>query len=83
LVWYVKEFLVGLVPAQSEKIVTEASASLASYEKLSIPADHQDMCKFASKNDVGYKRVSEVLQRWILKIGDLPKTEAKPDSPRV
>ena len=29
----------------------------------SIPENHMDMCKFASRNDVGYKRVSDRIEQ--------------------
>jgi hypothetical protein len=48
-----------------EQIVTKESASLSGYEPLSIPADHEDICKFTSKGDAGYQRVSDTLLRWI------------------
>jgi hypothetical protein len=57
------------------KIVTKSSASLAGYEKLSIPADHQDMCKFSDKSDVGYRRVSDVLRRWTRELGESRETK--------
>ena len=42
---------------------------IAGYESQSIPADHSEMCKFASKNELGYQRVSNVLRRWTEMIG--------------
>lgn len=29
---------------------------------MSIPENHMDMCKFASKDDLGYKRVSDRIE---------------------
>ena len=34
-------------------------------EVSSIPADHSNMTKFGSPNDVGFKRVSAQLRRWL------------------
>ncbi|KAM5489211.1 hypothetical protein MaudMau93_003460 [Microsporum audouinii] len=46
------------------EIVSKASVSITGYETQSIPADHRDMCKFASKDEDGYQRISRVLKRW-------------------
>ncbi|KAM5436544.1 hypothetical protein MferCBS31731_005822 [Microsporum ferrugineum] len=46
------------------EIVSKASASITGYETQSIPADRRDMCKFASKDEDGYQRISRVLKRW-------------------
>lgn len=48
---------------------------IAGYEFQSIPADHSEMCKFASKNELGYQRVSNVLRRWTEMIGTPPEIE--------
>ncbi|KAM5479541.1 hypothetical protein McanCB56680_005469 [Microsporum canis] len=53
-----------LKTASIEVIVSKASASITGYETQSIPADHRDMCKFASKDEDGYQRISRVLKRW-------------------
>jgi len=58
-------------------IVSETSASVAGYRPVSILADHQNMCKFASANNAGYKRVSGTLARWTKELGNQPKEEEK------
>ena len=34
-------------------------------EVQGIPADHSNMTKFASASDIGFKRVSAQIRRWI------------------
>lgn len=34
-------------------------------ELSSIPANHSDMAKFADQSDIGFRRVSDVLRRWV------------------
>jgi Ankyrin repeats (3 copies) len=47
----------------------------AAEEVSSIPADHSGMTKFESKDDVGFKRVSAQLSRWVDKIKSLDDGE--------
>jgi hypothetical protein len=42
-----------------------AKIGLANEEVNSIPANHSDMTKFCSAKDVGFKRVSAQLKRWV------------------
>lgn len=46
------------------QVVSRESASLSGYETLSIPANHQKMCKFNDSEEIGYQRVVNVLLRW-------------------
>ncbi|MCJ1426301.1 Serine active site containing protein 1 [Sticta canariensis] len=62
-------------PTSIGVIVSKTSAMIAGYESQSIPADHSEMCKFASKNELGYQRVSNVLRRWTEMIGTPPEIE--------
>jgi hypothetical protein len=55
-----------------------AKMGLAKEEVNSIPANHSDMTKFSSLNDIGFKRVSAQLRRWIQKISDPPALTAAP-----
>lgn len=56
-------------PTNYGVIVTKASASFGSYETLSIPEDHIDMCKFNNSEHPGYNRVKDVLVRWVSSFG--------------
>ncbi len=40
----------------------------------SIPADHSNMTKFESTSDVGFRRVSAQLRRWIETIRSVDST---------
>ena len=31
---------------------------------VTVPANHVDMCRFASENDVGYKRVADLIEEF-------------------
>ena len=55
--------------------MTKESAKLGSYETLSLPYDHTEMCKFASKDDTGYKRISGILKRWTRMLAEPMETE--------
>jgi protein SERAC1 len=46
------------------KVVSKDSASLESYNCLSIDANHSDMVKFGSAEDNGFKRLLGELVRW-------------------
>jgi hypothetical protein len=48
-------------------VVKSDSAKIghASEEVSSIPADHRSMTKFRSTDDIGFKRVSAQLSRWV------------------
>jgi hypothetical protein len=46
------------------KIVSKESATFAGYTPISIHANHNDMVKFASSEETGYKRVVGELVRW-------------------
>ncbi|ORX93463.1 Alpha/Beta hydrolase protein, partial [Clohesyomyces aquaticus] len=44
-------------------IVERASAAMDTFNEqvITIPENHMDMCKFSSKDDVGYQRVSDMI----------------------
>ena len=49
-------------------IVVEADSAkigIAKEELNSIPTDHRDMARVSSSNDVGFKRVSAQIRRWV------------------
>ncbi|KAF2156673.1 hypothetical protein K461DRAFT_2120 [Myriangium duriaei CBS 260.36] len=46
-------------------VVTRESASIPDWPSLSIHANHMDMTKFASSEDLGYQRILGQLKRWI------------------
>lgn len=56
-----------------DKIVKESSACLSGYPRTLLDADHQGMCKFKDKNDINYKRVSGLLERWTEELGKPPE----------
>lgn len=61
------------------QIVPNESGILSGRPSHTIHANHVEMCKFADKDDPGYKKVSEVLKNWA---ADLKKPiEAKDDQP--
>ena len=53
------------IATKNEIIVPKASATIPGYESLSIPANHSEMCKFKSIDEVGYRQISARLDRWI------------------
>ena len=52
------------------QVVSEDSAKIGDgrEEVGSIPADHSNMAKFAKSTDIGFKRVSAQLRRWVEEI---------------
>ena len=48
-----------------ERIVDPASAKLGIGEWDGIPEDHSNMARFASTQDLGFKKVSGVIKRWM------------------
>jgi hypothetical protein len=50
-------------------IVSEKSASLEGYASSGILANHQDMVKFATAKEDGFKRLLGELTRWISEVG--------------
>lgn len=52
------------------QLVGRESASLSGYETLSIPANHQKMCKFQDSEEIGYQRVVSVLLRWTKSVAE-------------
>jgi hypothetical protein len=42
-----------------------------------IEADHSAMCKFQSKDDNNYKRVSGVLVRWMMELERPPESKGE------
>ena len=71
-----KLFCVSNRPAadQEQKIVTETSACISGHPRMMLEADHSGMCKFQSKDDNNYKRVSGVLIRWVTELERPPKS---------
>ncbi len=44
------------------KVVADASSQFTGTEQIcSIDANHMDMCRFSSRDDIGYRRVTDVL----------------------
>lgn len=58
-------------------VVKSDSAKIghASEEVSSIPANHSSMTKFQDKDDIGFKRVSAQLSRWVEEIKKLEDGE--------
>jgi hypothetical protein len=42
-----------------------------------VEADHSAMCKFQSKDDNNYKRLSGVLMRWITELERAPESKGE------
>ena len=59
------------------KIVTETSACIPGYPRTMVEADHSAMCKFQSKDDNNYKRVSGVLVRWMMELERPPESKGE------
>ena len=57
------------------RVVTCESAEIVGQESESIHANHTEMCKFATPDDVNYKKVVNVLRRWVKEITDSNKPE--------
>lgn len=53
------------------KVVSKASATLEGYPTFSIHADHNDMVRFTSPEENGFKRLLGVLEKWISQVGHL------------
>ena len=53
----------------------EESATLPNYPKLSIHADHREMCKFSDEKDGNYRKIAEVLERWAKELKEEVKVE--------
>lgn len=51
------------------KVVSKESATLESYNHISIHANHRDMVKFASAEENGFKRLLGELVRWVSQVG--------------
>ncbi|TVY27562.1 Subtilisin-like serine protease [Lachnellula hyalina] len=56
-----------------------SSTILHGYEALSIPANHQEMCKFTSRDEVGYKKVLRLLGRWMKELASRGETKRGKD----
>ena len=69
----------GCRPAadHERKIVTETSACIPGHPRTMVEADHSAMCKFQSKDDNNYKRVSGVLMRWITELERAPESKGE------
>lgn len=52
------------------KVVSQDSATLRGYSSFSIHANHNDMAKFGSAEDSGYKQVLHELMKWHSQIKD-------------
>lgn len=59
------------------QIVLQHSAILPGYNPIEICANHMDITKFATVDDVGFVAVSAELRRWVK---NLAVTEAHPES---
>ena len=59
------------------KIVTETSACIPGYPRTMVEADHSAMCKFQSKDDNNYKRVTGVLVRWMMELERPPESKGE------
>ncbi|KAK4213297.1 het-eN, partial [Rhypophila decipiens] len=46
-------------------VVSKDSSQISGYPHYSIPANHMDMVRFNSPEDIGYRRVKGELHRWI------------------
>ncbi|XXH05092.1 hypothetical protein Hte_011516 [Hypoxylon texense] len=58
-------------------IVSKASATVESYQAISIHSDHSGMVKFASKEDSGFQKVHWELERWTSGIRNQIKLDEK------
>ena len=56
-----------MLTSDFEQVVDADSAKIGDgrEEVGSIPADHSKMTKFESAHDVGFRRVSSQLRRWV------------------
>lgn len=61
---------------QITQIVPEESACLAGKQRLSLYADHSEMCKYEDKEDQNYRLVVDVLGRWARAAGS-PKLDGE------
>ena len=46
------------------KVVSRETAVFDGYDPISLYADHANMVRFASANDVGFQRVAKEMSRW-------------------
>ncbi|KAE9363156.1 hypothetical protein N431DRAFT_523969 [Stipitochalara longipes BDJ] len=60
-----------------EIVVSQASASISGYEAIGIPDNHRNMAKFKSTDDIGYRRVSGYLKKWVKKLGETQVAEKR------
>ena len=64
------------------KVVTKESAIFAGYNPISIHANHDNMVKFTSLEETGFKRVLGELTRWEMELPSLirnkPSSSTKP-----
>lgn len=67
------------MPVVGKEVVPKDSATLESYNALSIHANHSDMVKFNSVDDNRYRRVLDELDRWYKWIEDpAPRQVSRP-----
>lgn len=59
------------------KVVSKDSATLESYNAISVHANHSDMVKFNSADDNGFKRLLGELKRWDSQIGCSDATQQR------
>jgi ankyrin repeat protein len=57
-------------------VVPKRSASIDGYIPLPIPANHADMPKFASRDDVGYRRIIGQVRIWLEKASNEGQAES-------
>lgn len=54
------------------KVVADASSQFTGTEQIcSIDANHMGMCRFSSRDDVGYRRVTDVLLSILEPLSDI------------
>ena len=51
------------------KVVEKESATFSDYVQIGIPANHSNMIKFVSEDEIGFVRVLAVLSRWASDVG--------------
>lgn len=66
---YLKLFETWIIAEKKTQIVPHSSATLPSFNARSgsIQENHMNMCKFSSRNDIGYKRVTQEIKDLIKK----------------
>lgn len=55
------------------QVVEDFSSTIADEPQRTIPGNHNDMCKFSSVDDTGYRRIRAELCTAILQIQDMAR----------